>query len=243
MKAKFKLYLFSGVLCSLLSQNTLAALELDSTRYVYAGDNTVLSVTVKNTEDQDYGGQVWVENIAEQDTRPAFIATPSFFKIKKHDGRQVFRLIKASDQMLQDKESIYWLNLQEIPPKINGNGISLALRTRVKLIYRPMALVAGRAHAEENMSIEHFSGKQFLVNSTPYIFAISSIYDVNNKQVKLSAAEQDKLTMFMPGDKVDVTGFVVKSVMALDDFGNIKSYVLHGHGDNKTGANDANITA
>lgn len=218
-----------GVCSSLLSQAANAELALDATRYVYEGDKTAVSVVVNNPTDREYGGQVWVDNIVEHDTRPTFVATPSFFKIKKNGGRQVFRLIKASDHMPKDKESIYWLNLQEIPPKMEGSGISMALRTRVKVIYRPAALLKGRTNAEEQLTVSHVPGKQFLVNSTPYVFAIGTVYDGHDKPIVLSKADQDKLSMFMPGDKVDVTGAdKVTSVMALNDFGNMTKFTLKG---------------
>lgn len=39
----------------------------------------------------------------------------------------------ASDHLPQDKESVYWLNLQDIPPALGGSGIAIALRTKLKL--------------------------------------------------------------------------------------------------------------
>ncbi|PSV18843.1 Clp protease ClpE, partial [Photobacterium kishitanii] len=38
--------------------------------------------------------------------------------------------------------------------------------------------------------------------------------------------DSDKLTMFMPGDKVNVTGKIVNSVRALSDYGNLETYIL-----------------
>ena len=223
---KSKIVVLAALLSSLFAQSANAALALDATRYIYEGNKAAISATANNEADREYGGQVWVDNIIEKDTRPTFIATPSFFKIKGK-GRQVFRIMKVSDHMPQDKESVYWLNLQEIPPKIEGSGISMAIRTRVKLFYRPEALIKGRTNAEKNMTIDYLPEKQFLVNSTPYIFAIGAIFDKQDKPIVLPKKEQDALTMFMPGDKVNVTGFNVKSVSALDDFGNMNTFILN----------------
>lgn len=225
---KSKVFILATLLSGLFAQSASAALALDATRYVYEGNKVAISATVNSETEHEFGGQVWVDNIIEKDTRPTFIATPSFFKIKAK-GRQVFRIMKVSDHMPQDKESVYWLNLQEIPPKLKGSGISMAIRTRVKLFYRPEKLIEGRANAEQNMTIEHLPGKQFLVNSTPYIFAIGSVLDVNDKPVTFTKKEQDTLAMFMPGDKVNITGFKVKSVFALNDFGNMSHFVLNNN--------------
>ena len=209
----------------MMANQASAALALDATRYIYSGNTAFVSAMVNNESDNTYGGQVWVDNIVETDTRPTFVATPSFFKIKGK-GRQVFRIMKMSDHMPKDKESIYWVNLQEIPPAQEGSGLTMAIRMQVKLIYRPEAIVKDRPGAEANMTIKHLPGQQLLVNSTPYIFAIGEVLDSNDNAITFSKADTEKLTMFMPGDSVNVTGKTVKAVSALSDYGSLDTYVL-----------------
>ncbi len=223
MKSKKQIVIALAAL--LTANNALAALAFDATRYIYKGDSQFISAMANNESEEAYGAQVWVDNIVEKDTRPTFIATPSFFKVEGKE-RQVFRVMKVSDHMPNDKESIYWLNLQEIPQKREGSGLSMAIRTQVKLIYRPAAIVNGRAGAEQNLTVEHLPGEQWLVNSTPYIFAIGSVIDKNDKVILLTQEDSDKLTMFMPGDRVNVTGHSVKSVHALSDYGSLETYEL-----------------
>lgn len=44
--------------------------------------------------------------------------------------------------LAQDKESLYYFNLREIPPKTDkANTLQIALQTRIKLFYRPAGLV------------------------------------------------------------------------------------------------------
>ncbi|EOA8958779.1 fimbria/pilus periplasmic chaperone [Vibrio harveyi] len=218
-------------LVSFLSINSaFAALSLDATRYIFKGDKAVLSPVVENQSERDFGAQVWLENIVEKDTRPTFIATPSFFKVKGK-GRQVFRIMKASDHMPKDKESIYWLNLQEIPPKKKGSGIAMAIRTKVKMIYRPEAIVKDRRGAEKNLTVSYLPGERWLENTTPYIFAIDSVTDSKGKKIKFNKKDVKALTMFMPGDRVNVTGYTVKSVNAVGDYGALKNYVLKQYSD------------
>lgn len=220
--------LITGVILmsSLWAGQVLAALTLDTTRFIYEGDKQFISAMVNNTSDKEYGGQVWLDNIVEKDTRPTFIATPSFFRVKE-GGRQVFRVMKVSDHMPNDKESIYWLNLQEIPPAQSGGGLSMAIRTKVKLIYRPANMVNGRSGAEKNMTVEYLPGEQWLVNTTGYIFTIGEVLDEQDQPIDMIQSDRDKLVMFMPGERVDVTGHSVKSVSALNDHGNVNSYILN----------------
>ncbi|EIL6232709.1 fimbria/pilus periplasmic chaperone [Salmonella enterica] len=209
------------------SQSALASLAADQTRYIFRGDQDALTITVTNNDkEHTFGGQAWVDNIMEKDTRPTFVVTPSFFKVKPN-GQQTLRIIMASDHLPNDKESIYWLNLQDIPPALEGSGIVVALRTKLKLFYRPKGLLEGRKGAEEGISLQHRQdGKTMLVNTTPYIFAIGSLLDVNGKKISTDNETALKLLMFMPGDEVQVKRNVVK-VDSLNDWGGLQTWTIN----------------
>ncbi|WP_282318085.1 fimbria/pilus periplasmic chaperone [Pseudomonas sp. ITA] len=200
-----------------------AALAMDATRYIFPGDKDSVAITVTNESKKLFGGQAWVDNIVEKDTRPTFVVTPSFFKLKGQ-SKQVLRIIQAND-LPQDHESVYWLNLQDIPPALEGSGLALALRTRVKLFYRPAALLKNRKGAEAGMQVETVSGATALVNTTPYIFVISAVTDASGKPLKLSSEAADKLLMFMPGERVVVPSGAAK-VESVDDYGAVTKVTL-----------------
>ncbi|ENH27665.1 fimbria/pilus periplasmic chaperone, partial [Escherichia coli] len=125
------------------------------------------------------------------------------------------------------KESVYWLNLQDIPPALEGSGIAVALRTKLKLFYRPKALLEGRKGAEEGLSLQSRpDGRTMLVNTTPYIFAIGSLLDGNGKKIATNNDTAQKLLMFMPGDEVQVKGNVVK-VDSLNDYGELQTWTIN----------------
>ncbi|EPQ7464108.1 fimbria/pilus periplasmic chaperone [Escherichia coli] len=210
------------------TQSALASLAADQTRYIFRGDKDSLSITVTNNDKKRmFGGQAWVDNIIENDTRPTFVVTPSFFKVKP-EGQQTLRIIMASDHLPKDKESVYWLNLQDIPPVLEGSGIAVALRTKLKLFYRPVALLQGRKGAEEGISLRtQPDGKTILVNSTPYIYAIGSLLDANDKTLEVSNEVAQKLLMFMPGDEVPVTGLNVAKVSSLNDWGELQTWTIN----------------
>ncbi|ELQ4008273.1 F4 (K88) fimbrial chaperone FaeE [Escherichia coli] len=208
-------------------QSAMASLAADQTRYIFRGDKDALTITVTNNDrERTFGGQAWVDNIVEKDTRPTFVVTPSFFKVKPN-GQQTLRIIMASDHLPKDKESVYWLNLQDIPPALEGSGIAVALRTKLKLFYRPKALLEGRKGAEEGLSLQSRpDGRTMLVNTTPYIFAIGSLLDGNGKKIATDNETAQKLLMFMPGDEVQVKGNVVK-VDSLNDWGSLQTWTIN----------------
>ncbi|WP_272663263.1 MULTISPECIES: fimbria/pilus periplasmic chaperone [unclassified Providencia] len=203
-----------------------AALSVDQSRYIFEGDKDAVSIVVENASPKTYGGQTWIENIKETDTRPTFVVTPPFFKVPGN-GKQVLRVIKALDEMPEDKESIYWVSLQEIPPKNPDGGLSLALRTKVKLLYRPANLMDGRKNAETGLSLQEKNGQTQLVNTTPYIFAIADVLGEKDTPVSLSEKQHEILAMFTPGESVTLpNGIIVKKVVSIDDLGHLGTHEL-----------------
>ncbi|ELB2793985.1 fimbria/pilus periplasmic chaperone [Aeromonas hydrophila] len=211
----------------LASQSVQAALTSNHSRYIFHGDKDSLTISVSNGDKKvTFGGQAWVDNIVEKDTRPTFVVTPSFFKVRP-GGEQTMRVIIASDHMAKDKETVYWLNIQNIPPALEGNGIAIALRSKHKLIYRPKALLEGRKGAEEGITSQtRPDGKTVLVNTTPYSYAISTLLDGKGNKVEAEQDMAQKLLMFMPGDKVVVKGHVVK-VDSLNDYGELQTWSIN----------------
>lgn len=211
----------------LTSHAAVASLSADQTRYIFRGDKDSLTITVtNNNKEQMFGGQAWVDNIVEKDTRPTFVATPSFFKVAP-GGKQTLRIILASDHLPEDKESVYWLNIQDIPPAMQGSGLAIALRSKLKLFYRPKSLIEGRKGAEKGLVIQERSGSKLLVNNTPYIFAIGGLLDSKGNKLKVNNDIAQKLLMFMPGDSVAIPGGDVSKVESLDDYGELKVWDIN----------------
>ncbi|HEN3635284.1 TPA: fimbria/pilus periplasmic chaperone [Yersinia enterocolitica] len=211
----------------LTSHSTMASLSADQTRYIFRGDQESLTITVTNNNKETmFGGQAWVDNIVEKDTRPTFVATPSFFKVAA-DGKQTLRIILASDHLPEDKESVYWLNIQDIPPAMQGSGLAIALRSKLKLFYRPKSLIEGRKGAEEGLAVQERSGTKMLVNNTPYIFAIGGLLDSKGNKLKVDNDTAQKLLMFMPGDIIAIPGLNVSKVESLDDYGELKTWDIN----------------
>nr|WP_228029651.1 fimbria/pilus periplasmic chaperone [Pectobacterium carotovorum]ALG88443.1 Chaperone protein FaeE precursor [Pectobacterium carotovorum] len=205
-----------------------AALSVDQSRYIFEGDKDAVSIVVENASPKTYGSQTWIENIKETDMRPTFVVTPPFFKVPGN-GKQVLRVIKALEQMPEDKESIYWVSLQEIPPKNSDGGLSVALRTKVKLLYRPASLMDGRKNAETGLSTKEVNGQTQLVNTTPYIFAIADVLGEKDASVTLTEKQHETLAMFTPGDSVTLPkGTTAKKVVSIDDLGHLGTHEVTG---------------
>ncbi|MDQ1886566.1 fimbria/pilus periplasmic chaperone [Aeromonas salmonicida] len=203
-----------------------AALSLDKTRYIFNGNEKAINLLISNTEKETYGGQIWLENVRETDTRPSFIAAPSFFKVKGASQQSV-RILQAFEHLPQHMESVYWLNLQELPPAREGSGLTVAVRSRVKVFYRPAALLEDRKGAEQRIRVQQRPEGKALVNDTPYIFAITALLDAKgNKLTPKDPKASGVLSMFMPGDTIDISGLDVTQVASINDFGVIDNWAV-----------------
>ncbi|ALB56063.1 Chaperone protein fanE precursor [Cronobacter universalis NCTC 9529] len=214
----------------LFTASSHAAFVLNSTRYVFDEIRENISVQVDNQSTQEYGGQIWIENQDQNDKNVYFVPSPTFFKVADQH-KQILRILKINDALPKDKESLFWINIQEIPkaPKEGMNALSIALHTQVKMFYRPDALKEKREGAEQNIKMISSDGNTILWNDTPYYFAIISVKQ-NGTPVKMSGDIKDKLSVFAPGDKVSlgqlITGTSL-SIVAFDDYGVDKEYKLN----------------
>ncbi|HIF9480321.1 TPA: fimbrial chaperone [Photobacterium damselae] len=228
---KIILYFFMLFL-SVTSFSTYAAFILNGTRYVYnEGDNNI-SMQISNESNKTYGGQVWIDNISMPKNYIGFVAIPSFFKVEGNKN-QIIRVMKIGDNLPKNKESIFWLNVQEIPPidkNSEQNAIVLAVNTKVKLIYRPKSLAKERLNAERNIKIKNNNNKLIIENPTPYYFAISEI-KINNKAISLSKKISNEISLFSPYSEISLGNFksendVKFKIEAIDDYGATNTYEI-----------------
>lgn len=74
-----------------------------------------------------------------------FLITPPLFRMDPHKDQNL-RIIFTQEPLPADRESLFWLNVLEVPPKPSGpdavdkNYLQLAIRSRLKLFYRPEGL-------------------------------------------------------------------------------------------------------
>ncbi|EDT8879266.1 fimbria/pilus periplasmic chaperone, partial [Salmonella enterica subsp. enterica] len=77
----------------------------------------------------------------------------------------------------QDRESLFYFNLREIPPKSDKpNVLQIALQTRIKLFYRPEGIVqAPGAVWQDKLVLHPQAGGYRIENPTAYYITIIGI--------------------------------------------------------------------
>ncbi|EES0777512.1 fimbrial chaperone [Escherichia coli] len=227
---KFRLAVVTSLLALTMSSSVMAAFTLNGTRYIYEEGKKNISFEVTNKSDSPYGGQVWIENISQPKDQVFITPMPAFFKVNDKE-KQLVRLMSVSDALPKDRESLFRLNVQELPPKpkeSEGNAIALAMNTRVKVFYRPKALSAGREKAEEQVEVVRRGGSTYLKNPTPYYFALTKIY-VNKKLINLDVEVDRLVGEFAPFSEIMVNDIPSSGEItfdAVDDWGGVRNYTV-----------------
>lgn len=215
-------------LTTLSATPAMAAFVLNGTRYIYDEGKKNLSMEVTNNAKETYGGQVWVENATQDKAGVFMVPSPPVFKVEP-GKKQVVRLMNVNPALPTDRESLFWINVQELPPKPaqtdGGAAIAIAMNTRVKLIYRPKAVSEGRKDAERKITTERRDGVVWLKNPTPYWFAVTGL-KVNGKDVEIPKAQQQGLAQLPPfgGVSTGVRSEGRLGVKAINDWGGIQDY-------------------
>ncbi|MBO9549834.1 molecular chaperone [Pseudomonas sp.] len=163
----------------IFSATSHAALTLNNTRIVVSSDKRSASVVVRNPSKSTYAVQTWINTEADDNTTVVpFATSPPFFKVSP-ESEQLLRINVLPNSLPQDRESLFFFNMQEIPHASAepGNQLSIAMRTRIKLFYRPQQLKGKPTEQLESLtfSINERKGVKQLVINNPTPFHITFI--------------------------------------------------------------------
>ncbi|MGL3340160.1 fimbria/pilus periplasmic chaperone [Pseudomonas aeruginosa] len=136
-----------GVLLALLAllANADAALSVVGTRFVYPAGSEGLTIRLGNGGMRPILVQSWLDR-GDDSADPSsiqvpFVLSPPLLRIEPHET-QALQLRQSGEALPDDRESLFWLNLLEVPSKNKGdaNLLLLSYRLRMKLLFRPRGL-------------------------------------------------------------------------------------------------------
>lgn len=173
--------MFSSTTCLLLTtlsvQQAQAAVALDRTRVVFNGGDKSTSLNISNENKQlPYLAQGWIEDAQGNKINSPLTVLPPVQRLEPGAKSQLkVQSVPAVNLLAQDKETLFYFNLREIPPKSDKpNTLQLALQTRIKLFYRPKALAVSTNAApwQEQLTLTRQGDKYRVNNPTAYYVTI-----------------------------------------------------------------------
>ncbi|NHR05793.1 molecular chaperone [Chromobacterium haemolyticum] len=177
-----------SLLLAIAMQPAGAGIALNGTRLVFDGGNKEAPVIVSNLG-EDILVQSWLEPAEGEPGELPFAVTPPLARLPAKQ-QQLLRVLYAGSGAAEDRETVFWLNVQEIPQAVSGdNVLQLAVRQRIKVFFRPKSLGSGAAlQAPESLrwSVLRQDGKPVLRVDNP------SRYHVTVVDLALQAGKASK---------------------------------------------------
>lgn len=175
------LALATTVLC-LSSVAAHAGVNVGATRVIYQGKDKEANLSVTNTADDQipYLIQSWVSEYGGgDDTSEKFIITPPLFRLDPGSQNMLRILAVQADQLPTDKESLFSVNVKAIPAKSKDpakqNVLQIAIKTSIKLFYRPEGLPGSLIDAAKGMVWSSDKGTLTFDNPSHYHIVVSKL--------------------------------------------------------------------
>ncbi|WP_439669299.1 fimbrial chaperone [Cupriavidus necator] len=185
MKTSIKSLISAGVIAlGLMSAlHAQASVVIAGTRVIYKAKDIETTIKLTNEGQSPALTQAWIDKgdakAAPSSIDVPFTVTPPVSRIDPKKG-QTLRIIYTGEPLPQDRESVFWLNVLEIPPKPTAeeadvNKLQLAFRSRIKLFFRPAGLEGNADDAPGSISwrVTHAGGKPALEASNPSKYHVS----------------------------------------------------------------------
>lgn len=182
MKFNFKVIL---IICLTLVgySSAQAGVIIGGTRVIYDGAVKEASLSVNNPDNVPYLIQSWIEAADSNEAKAPFIITPPLFRLD-HGQQNVMRIVRAGN-IPENKESMYWLNIKSIPSaEKKQNSLQIAIKTRIKLIYRPLALKGSQPEMFVDKLNWQKTGNQIQVTNPTNFYMNFNEITVAGKKVK-----------------------------------------------------------
>ena len=132
-----------------------AGVVIDGTRVVYPAAKREVTINIRNVSETPSLVQAWLDSGDPRskpgDAKVPFVLTPPLFRLDPTKV-QSLRLVFTHDPLPADRESLFWLNVLDIPPRLASAGdapnqLELAFKHRMKVFLRPTTLPGSAADA------------------------------------------------------------------------------------------------
>ncbi|EAA8475055.1 fimbrial chaperone [Salmonella enterica] len=172
--------LLSSAFC--VSHSAFADIVIAGTRVIYPESAKDVTVKMENRGNKPLLVQTWLDDGRDttnpQELKLPFIITPPVSRVDPAKGQTV-RITWLGQPLPKDKETMYWFNVLEVPPKMKGsesqNMLQLAFRTRIKMFFRPNGLEGSPAVAASRLKWSKGTNALIARNDSPFYVSLAKI--------------------------------------------------------------------
>ena len=137
-----------------------AGVVVDGTRVVYPAAKREVTINIRNPGDAPSLVQAWLDagdpHAKPGESKVPFVLTPPLFRLDPTKV-QSLRVVYTHDPLPENRESLFWLNVLDIPPRAAANSdapnqLDLAFKHRMKVFFRPVGLAGSAADAPARLT-------------------------------------------------------------------------------------------
>lgn len=183
-----KVTVAAGIMLCCTAFHASAVVNAEKTRVVFNSGSIAESLSLVNSEKEPVVVQVWTDNgdptISPDQVHTPVVINPPVFKMKPGEIRNIRLLLVSAGSLPQDRESVYWLNIYQIPPNTETQHkgekkVVLPLKIRMKVFVRPEKIGELQENDAQKLqfSIDREPGNKTLLiqNPTPWHLTLSSL--------------------------------------------------------------------
>ncbi|WP_456802120.1 fimbria/pilus periplasmic chaperone [Burkholderia pyrrocinia] len=215
-----------------------AAIVIHTTRVIFPAAQHEVSVDISNTGSTPELIRAWIDrgdiHANPGATRVPFFIFPSAVRIIPGKTQKLHINLDDGQQLPDYKESVFWLNILDAAPhpsvelRSTHNLLSVATRSRLKLLYRPAHLTGAPRDAAKaiNWTLVRESGRDRLqaVNSSAYAVSFARLEvagDGTNYAAYANVIKPQTTTEFTLLGHVESDRDLEVHYQAIDDFGGV----------------------
>ena len=183
-----------------------AGVVIYGTRIIYPEKNREVLVQLMNQSKNASLIQAWIDDgnttIAPEKIQVPFILTPPVSRVAGGSGQQL-KIRKMPNNLPHNKESLFYLNVLDIPPNnpqnAGKNKIKLALQNRIKLLWRPSGIAPVDKKSLSQLNIKKKNNAISINNETANWITVTTIkaqnVKVNNESILLPPFSNNDITL------------------------------------------------
>lgn len=183
-----------GLIAALIPFSAVQAeIIIHGTRAIYPSDAREITLQLSNNGNSPALVQAWIDEGNEKSTpdqsKAPFMITPPITRVEAQKGQSLrITSLPKANELSKSQESLFWLNILDIPPKPIGsdaenvpeNFLQLAIRSRIKFFYRPSSIKEDVNLAPEKLQWIRQGQNLRIKNPTPFHITMTSITQENS---------------------------------------------------------------
>ncbi|POP47772.1 fimbrial assembly protein [Superficieibacter electus] len=214
----------AALLLSVIMLPAQAGIVIYGTRVIYPAEKKEITVQLMNEGQEASLVQAWIDDgdtsLPPEKIQVPFMLTPPVARVAGGSGQQL-KIKKMAHTLPTDRETLYFLNVLDIPPNnpenADKNVLKFAMQNRIKFIWRPAKIAPVTTQSLRQISLAKNGNSTTIKNDTANWITISEInaggIKINEQSIMLTPLSSRAVTLKNTSARhYDIT--------IIDDFGN-----------------------